>query len=323
MLALRSFLLLPSKYLGYLVPPTILIGLVAGFYVDTSPLAPFILPMVILMIYPSMIGIQYTELAHLREIKLIALAFGINFLIIPVIAYGLGIMALSSMPGLFAGLAVASLLPTSSMTVTYTSLARGNVEAAVKITMASLILGALLTPWYLYAMVGQYVPFDIVLMIKTVSVIILLPLIMGWLTFRLLLHKYSPEEYALEIKPLLPGLSAWGAIFIIFSSISMKSKSIFENPDIFSLAIGVLLVFYICNYALSIGATHFFKLSREDGYSLVFSTALRNLAIAIGVSATVFCSDAVLMISLAFLIQPVAASWFCRFGEKFKLMHMK
>lgn len=305
------------------MPPTIIIGLAAGYYADTSLLGPFILPMVILMIYPSMIGIQYAELAHMRETRLIMIAFCINFLIIPLIAYGLGTIALASVPGLFAGLAVASLLPTSSMTVAYTALARGNVEAAVKITMASLVLGAILAPWYLYAMVGQYVPFDIILMIKTVGVIIVLPLISGWLTFKLILRKYSQEEFTREIKPLLPGLSAWGAIFIIFSSISAKSRSIFDNPGMFGLVIGVLLIFYLCNYALALGAARFFKLSREDGYTLVFCSALRNLAIAIGISATIFGPHAVLMISLAFLIQPVAASWFYRIEEKLRVLGQK
>lgn len=317
---MKSVLVFSSKYLGYLVPPTILAGLIVGCFADTSPLGTFVLPMVIMMIYPSMIGLQYEELAHVRELKLIALAFIINFVIIPFIAYGLGMFALASMPGLFAGLAVVSLLPTSAMTVTYTVLAKGNVEASVKITIASLVLVSILAPWYLYAMIGQFIPFDIMLMIKTLAGIILLPLIMGWLTFRLIMKKYTKEVFITSIKPFFPGISAWGAIFIIFSSISMKAKSIFESPEMISLSLGLLTLFYLCNYALAIGAVRFFRLSREDGYSLVYCSALRNIAIAIGISATVFDSHAVLMISLAFLIQPVAASWFHRISRKFKLM---
>jgi len=316
----KSVLLFSSKYLGYLVPPTILVGLAAGYYADTSPLGRFILPMVILMIYPSMIGLQYEELARVREVKLIVLAFMINFVLIPLMAYGLGIMALASVPGMFAGLAVVSLLPTSAMTVTYTVLAEGNVEASVKITMASLVFGTFLAPWYLYAMIGQFISFDIIVMIKTLAGIILLPLMMGWVTFRMIMKRYTKEAFATRIKPFLPGISAWGAIFIIFTSISMKARSIFESPEMISLSLGLLVLFYLFNYALAIGAVRFFGLSREDGYTLVYCSALRNIAIAIGISATVFDSHAVFMISLAFLIQPVAASWFYRISRRFRLL---
>jgi predicted Na+-dependent transporter len=290
--------------------------MMAGYYTNLSFLEPFILPVVVCMIYPSMIGVRYADLAHMHEIKLIALAFVINFGIVPLLAYVLGLVALSSIPGLFAGIAVASLLPTSSMTVTYTVLARGNVEASIKITMASLILGSLLSPCYLYLMVGKFVPIDIVLMLKTLLVIIILPLVMGWVTFKILCMRYSEYYFYLHIKPLLPGVSAWGALFIIFSSIGMKSRSIFDNPEIFCRAIVILFIFYVCNYTLAIAAARYFRLSREDSYTLVYCSALRNLAIAIGLSAAVFGSHAVLMISLAFLIQPVAAAWFYRIAEK-------
>src|SRR5699024_12706622 len=53
----------------------------------------------------------------------------------------------------FAGLALSALLPTSGMTISWTVLQKGNVGAAVKLTVFGLILGSLLTPWYLLAMV--------------------------------------------------------------------------------------------------------------------------------------------------------------------------
>ena len=58
----------------------------------------------------------------------------------------------------------------------------------------------------------------------------------------------------------------------------------------------------------------------QDGLTLVFSTALRNLSIAIGLAATAFGPNAALMVSLAFLIQGQAAAWFIKLNERYGLL---
>ena len=96
----------------------------------------------------------------------------LNFLAIPVIAYLLGVGFLLKDPQLFAGLAITALLPTGNMTIAFTMLAKGNVPAAIKSTTLGLLLGSLLAPWYLLVMVGKYVPVDIWLTLKTISLVV-------------------------------------------------------------------------------------------------------------------------------------------------------
>ena len=132
-------------------------------------------------------------------------------MLVPGVAYSLGVLFLSKSPSLFVGLDIASLLPTSNMTVAFTMLAKGNVRAAIKLTVTSIIIGSLLAPWYLYFMIGQYVPVDNALTFKVLGMIILLPLVMGILTFKYLRTKYTINEFNEEVKPLLAGICAWGA----------------------------------------------------------------------------------------------------------------
>ncbi|MEW6410801.1 MAG: bile acid:sodium symporter [Nitrospirota bacterium] len=79
----------------------------------------------------------------------------------PVATYLLGLVFLLKNPELFAGLATLSLLPTASMTIPFTVFAKGNVKASIKLTVFGLILSSFLAPWYLYFMVGRYVPVNI------------------------------------------------------------------------------------------------------------------------------------------------------------------
>ena len=315
----KEILTFPSRHLIYVIPSTIVSGLAVGYFVDASSLKGFILPVVVFMIYPTMIGFELRELLDLSERKLVVLSLFINFILVPIVAYVLGLIFLLRNPELFAGLAIASLLPTSNMTIAYTMFAGGNVKASVKLVALSLILGSVLAPWYLYFMIGRYVPVDIWLIFRTIGIVVFLPLTMGILTFKYLKKRYTEEEFNKGIKPLLPGISVWGVIFVIFTSASMNSKLIFSSADNLVIAIFVQTLFYLINYVLAVAGSKQSKLNRADSYTLVYSTGLRNLAISIGL-ATTFGVQAALMVSLAFLFQAQAAAWFTRLDRKYQFL---
>lgn len=309
----------PSKNIALAIPIILILGFLTGILVDTTSLKPYILPITVLMIYPTMIGFKAKEVLNLSEGKLLVTVMGLNFLVIPTLAYLLGVGFLLQDPQLFAGLAITALLPTSNMTIAFTMLAKGNVPASIKMTTIGLLLGSILAPGYLYLMVGKYVPVDILLTLKTIVLVIVIPLIFGMITYNFIVKRYSQEHFQKQIKPFLPASSTWGMMFIIFISMSINAKRIAGHLDIFAIAFGVQLVFYSMNYILAILiARRFF--SEKDGLTLVFSTVLRNLSISIGLAATAFGSNAALMVSLAFLIQGQVAAWFIRLNEKYGLL---
>src|SRR5690625_4418686 len=94
------------------IPLVLIAAFILGICFDTSWMSTTNLIATMLMIYPTMIGIQWKSLIHLTDKKLISFAMIINFMIIPSIAHGLGYIFLQNQPVLFAGLALAALLPT-------------------------------------------------------------------------------------------------------------------------------------------------------------------------------------------------------------------
>src|SRR5665647_1276256 len=141
----------------------------------------------------------------------------IKFNLVPPLAYVLGVLFLLRDPQLFAGLAIASLLPTSNMTIAFTHFGRGNIPAAVKLTVISLVAGSLLAPWYLFVMIGGYINIDVLSVLKTVSIVIFLPLFMGITTYYMIMKKYTREEFEVSVKPYLPAVTAWGLSLIHIS----------------------------------------------------------------------------------------------------------
>jgi len=306
----------PSRHLSRAIFLALLTGFGLGLVLDTTPLQRWLLPLTFIMIYPSMIGFKANEIFSRSHGRILAAVLLLNFLAIPLSAYLLGLGFLLSTPQLFAGLAIAALLPTSNMTISFTMLAGGNVPASVKMTTFGLLLGSILAPWYLYLMVGKYIPVDILATFKTVGLVILVPLALGMLTYQQLLQRYSQEQFQRQIKPLLPAVSSWGMMLLIIISISMNSQALAARPDLLAMGLGVQVVFYAVNYVIAVlVARRFF--TAKDGLTLVFSTALRNLGLSIGLAATAFGPDAAMMVSLAILLQGQAAAMFIKLNQRY------
>lgn len=292
----------PAKNLMLTIPIVLVVAFITGKFFDTSWMGSTILFGTMLMIYPTMIGIQWKALINLTEKKLIGYAMALNFIIIPLVAYLLGVIFLREEPILFAGLALVALLPTSGMTISWTSISKGNVPAAVKLTVLGLLLGAILAPFYLYAMVGQFVNIKLFTVMRTILVVVFIPLLLGLFTTRLLQKRFPLQKINKQIKPKLQPVSIWAMLYIIFASVSMRADVITQNLSLIWLSIIVLLIFY---FVLFLFITWLAKRSftRDDGLSLVYGTTLRNLSIAMGVGATSFGMEATLLITIAFMVQ--------------------
>lgn len=306
----------PQKYLLLSVPFTLILGFIVGTLLDTSFLQPTILIGTIVMIYATMVGFKIKELASLKDSKVLSYSLLINFVIIPVVAFLLGKIFLHEHPIMFAGLALSALLPTSGMTISWTAIQKGNVFAAVKLTVFGLILGSFLTPWYLLLMVGKYVDVHILETFQIIALVVFLPMLLGNLTFKLLRKKYSMEHFQKKIKPKFAPLSIWGMLYVVFVSISMKANMILENLQLIAIAFIVLVAFYLINYLIST-ITAKVLLNRENGIALVNGTVLRNLSIAIGLAATSFGAEAALIVTIAFIVQQQSIAYYGKLANQY------
>lgn len=305
----------PSQNLVIVIPSVLLLGFIIGNLVDTTFLKKYILVGTLIMIYPTMIGMKLEEAVNLTHGKVMAASLLVNFTIIPLLAYGLGMVFFQDYPQLLAGLAIISLLPTSGMTISWTMLSKGNVAAAVKITVISLLLGSILAPWYLLWMVGKYIPVDVVSTFKTIATVVFIPLIVGNITYKILLTRLTPQEFKEKVKPYLPAVSVWALLFIIFSSISMKAKMILAEPALIWQAVIVLIIYYLVNFTISTLLGRIF-LNRADSLALVYGTAVRNLSLSLGLAvSSAFGSQAALLITLAFILQVQGAAWYGRLAK--------
>jgi len=110
------------------------------------------------------------------------LAWFTNFVIIPLIAWGLALIFLKAHPAIFVGFILYLVTPCTDWFLIFTSLAKGDVPLGLALLPTNLILQVLLIPVYLFLFAGKLVPIQFSALIETFLIFILLPFILAVLT---------------------------------------------------------------------------------------------------------------------------------------------
>ena len=309
-----------NKNLVYAIPLLMLAGFAFGAVLNKDlvlSLKGLIVPLTFLMVYPMMVTLNIKHLQEGLNLKLQFATQFVNFAIIPFAAFLLGRWFFPDQPYMALGLLLASLLPTSGMTISWTGFAKGNMGAAINMTVIGLTLGSLLTPFYVSGLLGASVEVNIIKVMQQILFIVFLPMVAGFVTRQLLLKKYSMAQFKERIAPRFPALSTIGVLGIVFVAMALKATTITANPGLILVIFLPLLILYIFNFSLStfIGRT-FFK--RGDGIALVYGTVMRNLSIALAIAINGFGAEganAALVIALAYIIQVQSAAWYVKFTD--------
>jgi ACR3 family arsenite efflux pump ArsB len=264
-----------------------------------------------------MVTLNTKHLQQGLQPKIQASAMFINFAIIPFVAFFLGKFFFADQPYMALGLLLASLLPTSGMTISWTGFAKGNMGAAINMTVLGLTLGSLATPIYVGWLMGATVEVNFLKVMQQIVIIVFLPMAVGYVTRQSLLRKYTLPEFKKRIAPRFPAISTIGVLGIVFVAMSLKAKTILADPGQLLMIFIPLLILYVFNFIFStfVGRTFF---TRGDGIALVYGTVMRNLSIALAIAINAFGpkgADAALVIALAYIIQVQSAAWYVKLTD--------
>lgn len=311
-------LLFLQKNLIWSIPTCMVLGVLFGYYYDPVFLKQAVIPLTFLMVYPMMVNLDIKQVLSPGDARLQTIVQLINFGLVPFIGLAIGRLFFPQQPLIVVGLLLTSLLPTSGMTISWTGFAKGNVSAAIKMTTIGLILGSLLTPFYLQWLVGTLIAIPLAQVFQQIVIIVFLPMVFGYATQRLIIWQFGQERYQKEYKPRFPALSTLGVLGIVFVAMALKAGTIVANPALLLQLLAPLLVLYSINFILStlVGKIMF---PRGDAIALVYGTVMRNLSIALAIAMTVFGeqgSEIALIITMAYIIQVQAAAWYVKFTDR-------
>lgn len=304
----RNTLAAVKGNLIYVVVASLVAGLAFGQVAGAgtkSLLKAAVLPVLFLMIYPMMINIDLKELSNLRRhAKPVGLSLVVNFAVAPLVAVGLARIFFAGNPAYAVGLFFIALIPASGMTAAWTGLADGDLEAALVAMAVNLLAAVAILPAYLPVLVPASVAFDPAALYRQLAQVVVLPMVAGNLTRRVLLRRYGSDGFR-QLKPMFGGLSSVGVMVIVFIAMTMRSQSILADPVTSASTVVPLVIFYAALLAVGTGLGRAL-LDTERGIALVYATSMRNLSIALAivVGAGSAPAEAVLPIALAYTLQP-------------------
>ncbi len=313
-----KFLQTISKNLVLAIPATMALGFACGLVGDMAWLKSLIMPFTFLMVYPMMVTLKVREVFSGGDVKAQVITQLVNFAVVPFLAYGVSWLFFRDQPYMMLGLLLAGLVPTSGMTISWTGFAKGNVAAAVKMTVIGLTLGSLLTPVYIQALLGATVEMDMGVVFSQIVLIVFLPMALGYATQRYLVRRHGQKDFSERFAPRFPALSTLGVLGIVFIALALKARTISSAPTVLLQILAPLAIIYAVNFALStvLGRA---LLPRGDAIALVYGTVMRNLSIALAVAINAFGakgSDAALVVALAYIIQVQSAAWYVKLTSR-------
>jgi len=312
-----KFLMLIKKRLLLFIVFSILLGVVIGANFDVAWLKNTIMPLTFVLVYPMMVTLNFRSLTEKMNYKLQITTQLINFIVFPLIAYGLGLLFFKEEPFLRLGLLLIALLPTSGMTISWTVMAKGNVNAAIRMVVIGLLLGATLSAFYISFLLGAEVEVPVWDIIQQILLVVFVPLALAMVTQWVLIKQFGKEKFNKSIKPVFPLFSTFGVVLIIFVAISLKAKVIVSNPSIIIDMLIPLIIMYALFVIVSFTAARLL-FNRSDGIALVNGTLIRALSLSLAITLSTF-PDAkltALLIAIAYTLQVQIAAWNVKLTDK-------
>ncbi|MFC7078028.1 arsenic resistance protein [Haloarcula halophila] len=168
----------------YAVSVLFAIGIGLGIPGASAVLEPLINPVLAVLLYVTFLEIPFIRIRRaFRNGRFMGAALGMNFVVVPVVVFGLT-RFLPQEPAILVGAFMVLLTPCIDYVITFTELGGGDSEQITAATPALMLIQLVLLPLYLWLFMGQQVaefieagPF-----IEAFIVIIAIPLSLAWAT---------------------------------------------------------------------------------------------------------------------------------------------
>lgn len=264
--------LVAGSLLGHFVPAT---GQWLGEHAD------YTLRMLVGLLF---FGVRFNALVQAASnLRFLAIALLANFVLVPLIGYGVASLFLAAHPLFMVGLVIYFMSPCTDWFLGFTRLSGGNVALGTALIPINMVMQLLLYPLYLQWFTQHVVEVEAGIIGSTLLQWFLLPLVVAMAAhqgLRQLLEPARFERVLHKVDQAIPWLIGLLVLQIFAGNIAV----ILEHRAIFIWLLLAAFVFFVLTFLLSEGISRLFRQQYPEHALLTMTIAARNAPLMLAVT---------------------------------------
>jgi len=259
----------------------------------------FLVTGLILMLYPPLARVQYEKLhLHMRSPRLLGLSVLQNWVVGPLLMFGIAALFFANRPDYLIGLILIGLVRCIDSVLVWTDLAEGDCQSCAGLAGTNVLFQVLLLPAYAYLFLtvlpdlvglgGVVMDAPMARLVRSELVYLAIPLIAGVATRYVGLRKMGEARYEMQFLPAIRPVSLFAKIITVGVLFALHGTYIADLAlDALHIAVP-LAIYYFAMFGLSLGVSLKAGASYEQSTTLAFTAASSNFELALAVGIALF-----------------------------------